>query len=138
MRKTILPAIIISAIVLLIGYFLYCFLTSVEINNLVVDCFLKNDAYVPNYNEKINEEIFDHLRHAIDENKEQGNKRRLSLDLIFGINNIFTDGVIFMKYSLFIRDRNNNYVDAIENVSVKIQIKRFSSGWKIIQFDETP
>ena len=139
MRKSILPPIaIFTSILLFIGFFVYCYISSIEIHNIIADCFVKSDPYFPNYDDKINEDIFNHFRLSCYNDVESGNKKDLSLSLIFGINNIFSDGMVFMNYSLEIRDSNGRLLSGSRNVPITIHIKRFSTGWKIVQIDEAP
>ena len=137
MKKSILsPIIIFTSILLFVSFFVYCYISSIEIHNIIADCFIKSDLYFPNYNDKINEDLFNHIRSISYTSVESGNKKDLSLSLIFGINNIFSDGIVFMNYSLEIRDGNGKILFEKNNISITAHIKRFSKGWKIVQLDE--
>jgi hypothetical protein len=139
MRKSKLqPIIIFTPILLFFGFFIYDYFFCIEIHNVIADCFLKNDPYFPNYADKIDEEIFKHFRSSYHGDAELGNKTDLSLSLLFGINNIFSAGTVYMDYSLLEYDRSGNLLSENRNIPITIHVKKLSTGWKIVRIDEAP
>jgi hypothetical protein len=137
LRKRV-KTFMILIIFIALGYIIYCYLSAIGIYNVVKYSFLTNQGYNQYISKYMTKDLFEIVNREKIVKENIINKKKLSLFMIFSINDVFNKGIIWMNYSFEIRDMQNNIVTGAWNIPMTLFLHKKNGHWRITQICETP
>jgi hypothetical protein len=83
-------------------------------------------------------EIFDEFNHGHYFDTKVPIKKYLNLSLQFSITDFFRNGIIWMKYTFEIRDKNDKLISGSTGIQMILILKKEGEYWKIVRVFESP
>jgi hypothetical protein len=128
--------VVIIPMIILAGLLIYFYLSAIEIYQAVRYAFLTDDGYDEYLAANMTPDIFQSVSRNNYQNLPYPNKKELDLWLIFSINNLVSDGIVWMDYSFVIKDERNGIFTGSWGVPIRLSVKR--NGWQIVEMHEPP